>query len=193
MLYTVHARDMNGNTLTFNRIEIPGAGLNTVEDYAQRLASMNMIFLDATPINGIVSSQPPASTGNDQTMINTGVATTANDQGPLDSPGSDQPIYRLVLATPTTDKNYPDGYIYDTGALYPGCNRNNVQACLPIQFASYADVKYYCSQHNEVPVMVSSSDQAWNIVEGKEQVPVAGNSIGILSLLLLGYKLFVGR
>jgi len=65
----------------------------------------------------------------------------------------------------------PNASTYDSGALYPGCDRiNNPAACRPIQFATLADGIYYCGLHDEIPVLCDSLAQVDDILAGKATV-----------------------
>ena len=66
-------------------------------------------------------------------------------------------VYRLILAG--TNR-------YDTGATYPGCTIDNQQACDPVAFDTLEDAVDYAYAHGELPVMVFSEQEAWNIAAG---------------------------
>lgn len=194
MRYTATARDISGQTLTFANVEIPSGVIQTTTDYANALAANNLILLTIAPTSGSATSQAPAPTGT----VNTGVPATAKDSTPIDIPGGAPPalgkVYRLVLASPKpNDPAYPDGLVYDTGALYPGCSFDNPQACKPIQFGDWAGVVYYCQQNNEIPVKVQSAEQAWDIVSGKEPIPAQPEAGLFVAAALIAYKLLLAR
>lgn len=79
-------------------------------------------------------------------------------------------VYRLILKTPRPGMNYPEGVSYDTGATYAGCAQNNTAPCDPQQFDHLKDAVDYASKRGEVPVMVQSAEQTWNILEGKQPI-----------------------
>lgn len=78
-------------------------------------------------------------------------------------------IYRMILATDHSEalgyeKGDPRGLKYDTGATYPGCCKENPDACDPRQFNSFDDAANYARSKGEKPVRVWSVDQAWKMV-----------------------------
>lgn len=178
MKYNVRYRKLDGEEGTIYDIEIPQAGLNTLDDYAKRLALFNWIYLGATPVNG--------SSGSVTIPI---VGTP-----PLVTPGGNG-VYRLILASP--DPTSPTGIRYDTGATYPTCARNNPAGCQPMVFETLEKAKQTAIRQNEIPVLVNSSEQAWRIIEGSETpVPLVEttsmSSIGLLSLALVAWKWIKG-
>jgi len=88
-------------------------------------------------------------------------------------------IYRFILFTarPLGSRenpdniDYPDGGTYDTGASYPGCRIGNPEACIPMQFSSIQEAVSYAVQHGEIPVVVYSAEEAWEIAEGRRDLP----------------------
>lgn len=70
--------------------------------------------------------------------------------------------YRLILTT-------APGRI-DTGATYAGCSSNNAASCDPKQFARVEDAVAYAEMRGEIPVMVTSAEQAFAIAEGREPI-----------------------
>jgi len=90
---------------------------------------------------------------------------------------SDQskPIYRLIMVTEPNR--------IDTGATYPGCSRDNPDACRPIQFKSVGEAISHAFKHDEIPVQVQSADQAWGIVSGQLPVPSPIRSSGGMGLV----------
>jgi len=73
-----------------------------------------------------------------------------------------QPVYRLIMQT-------APGRV-DTGASYPGCAQNNTALCQPAQFATLKAAVDYAAAHNEIPVSVSSADEAWRIIAGAQPI-----------------------
>jgi hypothetical protein len=77
----------------------------------------------------------------------------------------------------------PEGRtVYDTGASYPACSRSNPDGCQPIQFGSLDDVLWYASQHNETPIPVQSSEEAFALIEAeraKAGAPAGGGILGM--------------
>lgn len=74
--------------------------------------------------------------------------------------GSAPTIYRMALQS-------PDG-TYATGANYPGCSPNNPGACDPQQLPDLTAVMNYAASKHETPILITSPDEAWAIVDGKE-------------------------
>jgi hypothetical protein len=113
--------------------------------------------------------------------INTGIPSTSPDN-------IQSTVYRFILQTP--DLTFPNGYRFDTGANYPACSSVNTSACQPQQFATLDDALAYATAHSEVPVMVQSSAQVWDIIAGNEPVPPpitsTGMSTGMLALIAAG-------
>src|SRR5262245_4320838 len=96
-----------------------------------------------------------------------------------------QPVYRFILVT-------APGRV-DTGASYTGCAQNNTQACQPVQFATLQNAIDYAKAHNEIPVQVSSAEEAWRIVAGAQ--PINPNQIlstgpSLTTMLVLGAAAF---
>jgi hypothetical protein len=87
-------------------------------------------------------------------------------------------VFRLILQT-------APGRV-DTGATYSGCNRSNPNACQPLQTATIQAAVDYAHAHNEIPVRVSSVDEAWNIAEGKQPIQqsqiITGSGGDLMSL-----------
>lgn len=104
---------------------------------------------------------------------------------PPAQPAGAQPVYRLIMQT-------APGRV-DTGATYPGCAQNNTSLCQPVQFATLQNAVDYAKAHNEIPVAVSSADEAWRIAAGAQ--PINPNQIistgpSLTMLLLLGAAAF---
>lgn len=83
-------------------------------------------------------------------------------------------VYRFVIYAPPGDPASCGALAaqgcYNTGASYLGCSRSNPDACRPAQFANLDDLLAYTAAHNEIPVQVSSPDEAFAIMEGRAQI-----------------------
>lgn len=71
------------------------------------------------------------------------------------------PIYRLIEET-------SPGRV-DTGATLPSCSIDHPENCDPRQFADTAGAFAYAASRNEIPVIVASAAEAWNIVEAENR------------------------
>lgn len=71
------------------------------------------------------------------------------------------PVYRLILQT-------APGRV-DTGATYPGCTREQPDLCYALQFATVQEAFSFAAGHNEIPRIVQSADEAFNLAEEEER------------------------
>ena len=88
-------------------------------------------------------------------------------------------VYRFILMSPGRA---------DTGAGYPGCSPNTQNRCDPRGFNGPDALQQaisYAYTHNEVPVQVSSQQEAWDMLSGKTAITSA-------SILSSGGGLFGG-
>lgn len=143
----------------------PDGNSYTPAQYAMQFYQTQMPELNpcagvvAAPAAAAAASLPssptsPAPTAATGLTIDTGI--------PIDTtPAAAVPqgvIYRLILAE-------PDG-TFATGANYSGCSQSATQYCDPQSFESLQAAVNYALQGNEIPVLVSSEAQAWQIVAG---------------------------
>jgi hypothetical protein len=86
---------------------------------------------------------------------------------------------------------------FDTGANHANCSPSNVAACDPQHFATLLDAYNYARTHNEVPIMVTGSDQAFAIIAGQasvtpdmlltaQQAQQGGQGLSMTEMLLIG-------
>src|SRR5262245_6548132 len=102
-------------------------------------------------------------------------------------------VYRLILRTPRPGISYPEGVSYDTGATYAGCAQNNTAPCDPQQFNTEQDAINYANSRGEIPVRVSSVEQTWEILEGRQ--PITDNMVidsGFSLSSITGSPLLIG-
>lgn len=71
------------------------------------------------------------------------------------------PAYRLIIQSGISG--------YESGATYPGCTRDTASLCHALSFATIQDAFYYAHQHNEIPVVVQTADEAWVIADAEER------------------------
>lgn len=92
------------------------------------------------------------------TGTGTGTPADVAPAGGITSP--DGKVYRLIIPT-------SPGRV-DTGGTYPGCSLDNQPACRPYQFGSIQEAYDFAAANNEIPQLVGSADEAWDIVYGRK-------------------------
>lgn len=106
--------------------------------------------------------------------IDTGGGGNGTGNPPAGVQGPDGRYYRLIIVS-------EPGRI-DTGGTYPGCSLDNQGPCRAVQFTTIQEAYDYAEQSNEIPLLVGSVDEAWDIVYGRKS-PGGGLSGTTLALL----------
>jgi hypothetical protein len=137
----------------------PDGNQYTPAEYATQFYQTQMPELNpcaAAPAAAQPASLPTSTVPSAATALSIAtavpIATTPASQVPQGV------IYRLILAE-------PDG-TYATGANYSGCSQSATNFCDPQSFETLQQAINYALQGNEIPVLVSSESQAWQIVAG---------------------------
>lgn len=135
----------------------PDGNQYTPAEYAATF--YNTTIPELNPCAAQAAAPLPTAGAGGTPSVSTTIATTAPT--PAAPPAAAVPqgvIYRLILAE-------PDG-TFATGANYPGCSQTKTSLCDPQTFNSLQAAVNYALAGNEIPVLVTSESQAWNIVAG---------------------------